>query len=53
MSYREFTWSKAKQDFNLKTIEGERFLPEVPVVQPSFLLQEMLKRGIPWADCRR
>ena len=49
MSYREFTWSKAKQDFNLKTIEGERFLPEVPVVQPSSLLQEMLKRGIPWA----
>ncbi|NEP58066.1 MAG: hypothetical protein F6K31_13750 [Symploca sp. SIO2G7] len=49
MSYREFTWSKAKQDFNLKTIEGERFLPDVPVVQPSFLLQEMLKRGIPWA----
>ncbi|NES17603.1 MAG: hypothetical protein F6K41_01280 [Symploca sp. SIO3E6] len=49
MSYREFTWSKAKQDFNLQTIEGERFLPEVPVVQPSSLLQEMLKRGIPWA----
>ena len=49
MSYREFTWSKAKQDFNLKTVEGERFLPEVPVVQPSTLLQETLRRGIPWA----
>ncbi|NET58100.1 MAG: hypothetical protein F6K47_18675 [Symploca sp. SIO2E6] len=49
MSYREFTWSKAKQDFNLKTIEGERFLPEIPVVEPSSLLQAMLKRGIPWA----
>ncbi len=49
MSYREFTWSKAKQDFNLKTVEGERFLPEVPVVQPSALLQETLKRGVPWA----
>ncbi len=49
MSYRDFTWSKAKQDFNLKTIEGSRFLPEVPVIKPSSLLQETLKRGIPWA----
>ena len=49
MSYREFTWLKAKQDFNLKTVEGERFLPEVPTVQPSTLLQETLKRGVPWA----
>jgi len=49
MSYREFTWSKAKQDFNLKTVEGERFLPEIPAVQPSALLQDTLKRGVPWA----
>ncbi|NEP10922.1 MAG: hypothetical protein F6K14_12045 [Symploca sp. SIO2C1] len=49
MSYREFTWSKAKQDFNLKTVEGERFLPEIRAVQPSALLQETLKRGVPWA----
>jgi hypothetical protein len=49
MSYREFTWAKAKHDFGLQTVEGERFLPEVPVVEPSFLLQETLKRGIPWA----
>lgn len=49
MSYPEFTWSKAKQDFNLKTIEGERFFSEVPIIQPSSLLQETLKRGVPWA----
>ena len=49
MSYREFTWSKAKQDFGLKTIEGDRFFPVLPEVQPSSLLQEMLQRNIPWA----
>ncbi|MEQ9482191.1 hypothetical protein [Coleofasciculus sp. F4-SAH-05] len=49
MSYREFTWSKAKQDFSLKTIEGDRFFPVLPEVQPSSLLQEMLQRNIPWA----
>ena len=49
LSYREFTWSKAKQDFSLKTIEGKHFFPEVPVIEPSYLLQETLKRGIPWA----
>jgi hypothetical protein len=49
MSYREFTWSKAKQDFGLQTIEGDRFFPVLPEVQPSSLLQEILKRNIPWA----
>ncbi|MEQ9237825.1 hypothetical protein [Coleofasciculus sp. E2-BRE-01] len=49
MSYREFTWSKAKQAFGLQTIEGDRFFPVLPEVQPSSLLQEILKRNIPWA----
>lgn len=49
MSYRDFTWSKAKQDFGLKTIEGDRFFPELPMVAPSQLLQETLKRNVPWA----
>jgi hypothetical protein len=49
MSYREFSWAKAKQDFGLTTVEGGRFLPEITAVQPSGLLQETLKRGIPWA----
>jgi hypothetical protein len=49
MSYREFSWAKAKQDFGLTTVEGGRFLPEITAVQPSELLQATLKRGIPWA----
>jgi hypothetical protein len=49
MSYREFTWAKAKQDFNLKTIEGSRFLTDCPIIQASSLLKETLDRGIPWA----
>ncbi|HIK32903.1 MAG TPA: hypothetical protein IGS17_13990 [Oscillatoriales cyanobacterium M59_W2019_021] len=49
MSYREFTWLKAKRDFNLTTREGGSFFPEIPIVQPSSLLQQTLDRGIPWA----
>ena len=49
MAYRDFTWSKAKRDFDLKTIEGDRFFPALPEVQPSPLLSETLRRNIPWA----
>jgi hypothetical protein len=49
MSYREFTWAKAKHDFGLQTIEGDRFFPDIPQIKPSFLLQETLKRNLPWA----
>ncbi|MGF1514872.1 MAG: hypothetical protein ACFB5Z_14415 [Elainellaceae cyanobacterium] len=49
MSYREFTWARAKQDFDLTTVEGQRFFPPLPDVTPSPLLQETLKRNVPWA----
>ena len=49
MSYREFTWSSVKEKFNLTTIEGDRFLPNIPDIKPSAWLQETLRRGIPWA----
>ena len=49
MSYREFTWSSVKEKFDLTTIEGERFLPNIPDIEPSAWLQETLRRGIPWA----
>ncbi len=49
MAYKEFTWSKAKRDFALTTVEGERFLPEVDPIEPSSLLQQQLKRNLPWA----
>jgi hypothetical protein len=45
MSYREFNWAKAKQDFNLKTIEGSRFLTDFPIIQASFLLKATLDRA--------
>ena len=49
MSYREFTWSSVKQKFDLRAIEGGRFLPEIAPVEPSAWLQESLRRGISWA----
>ena len=49
MSYREFTWSSVKEKFGLTAIEGGRFLPEIPEIEPSAWLQETLRRGIPWA----
>ena len=49
MSYREFTWSSVKEKFDLTTIEGDRFLPSIPDIEPSAWLQETLRRGIPWA----
>ncbi|MFZ4667060.1 MAG: hypothetical protein ACOYME_11595 [Prochlorotrichaceae cyanobacterium] len=49
MSYRDFTWAKAKQDFSLTTLEGEPFFLEIPEITSSSLLNETLKRNIPWA----
>jgi hypothetical protein len=49
MDYRDFTWAKAKKDFSLTTIEDLPFLPNIPPIAPSSLLQETLNRGIPWA----
>ena len=49
MSYREFTWAKAKQAFALKTVEGGPFISDIPTIQPTTLLAETLKRNIPWA----
>lgn len=49
MPYSKFTLSKAVEDFHLTIIEGSRFLPEIPPVNPSLLLQDTLKETIPWA----
>lgn len=49
MPYQKFTWTKAKQDFGLTTIEGGRFLPDTPSVAPSDLLRQELERNLPWA----
>jgi hypothetical protein len=49
MPYGKFTLSKAVDDFQLTLIEGERFLPDVPPINPSALLTETLKETVPWA----
>lgn len=49
MAYKDFTWAKAKKDFGLTTIEGQRFFPEIEPIPPTSVLQETLNRGIPWA----
>jgi len=49
MPYSKFTLSKAIDDFQLTLVEGERFLPEIPPVNPTLLLQDTLKETLPWA----
>ncbi len=49
MSYKEFSWKKAKKDFNLTTVEGGRFLPPTPLVNASPELDYLLAQNIPWA----
>lgn len=49
MSYRDFNISRVKQKFNLKLVEGKRFLPEIEPVSPNPYLLEYLKDSIPLA----
>ncbi|MFL9455476.1 hypothetical protein AB0758_30895 [Tolypothrix bouteillei VB521301_2] len=49
MPYSKFTLSKAVEDFHLTLFEGNRFLPEIPPITPTPLLQDILKETLPWA----
>ncbi len=50
MSYSQFkTLASVKEAFGLATKEGIRFLPELPPLVPSQMLQEYLKFGMPIA----
>jgi hypothetical protein len=49
MAYSSFTLRQVKQDFQIETIEGGRFLPIVPPIVPSGYLQEALSEGLPLA----
>ncbi|MCU0546075.1 MAG: hypothetical protein MUE44_28555 [Oscillatoriaceae cyanobacterium Prado104] len=50
MPYSQFTTiTKVKEAFNLTTVEGIRFLPEIEPVPPSTVLQTLLETNIPWA----
>jgi hypothetical protein len=50
MAYNQFTLRKAVEAFNLRLIEGDRFLPEIEPIEPSPLLQELLAENLPWAE---
>lgn len=50
MPYSQFTTiTKVKEAFNLSTIEGIRFLPEISPISPSNTLQDYLEETLPIA----
>ncbi|WP_013335029.1 hypothetical protein [Gloeothece verrucosa] len=50
MPYSQFTTvSKVKETFNLSTIEGERFLPDIAPINPSETLKNFLAESLPVA----
>lgn len=46
--YRKSPWRIAKDQFELQTIEGVRFLPAIEPISPSPRLMSQLE-DIPWA----
>ena len=50
MPYSQFTTlAKAKEAFNLTTVENIRFLPEIEPIQPSSTLAAVLEENLPLA----
>ena len=49
MAYSQFSLSKVKQEFSLTTVEGVRFFPDIPPIDPSRLLTETLTENMPLA----
>ncbi|MBC6478279.1 MAG: hypothetical protein GDA56_11350 [Hormoscilla sp. GM7CHS1pb] len=49
MSYSQFSLGKVKKEFSLKVVEGVRFFPDIPPIEPSPLLAEILTENIPLA----
>ena len=49
MAYSDFTVGKVKQAFGIETIEGNRFFPDLPAVQPSQTLIDFLAETLPLA----
>ena len=49
MTYDNFSLSRVKREFNLKTVEDKRFFPEIEPIEPSFYLKEALSEGLPLA----
>ena len=49
MPYSKFTLPQVVDNFQLTLVEGDRFLRDIPPVQPSSLLADILKDTLPWA----
>ncbi|BAY82920.1 hypothetical protein NIES267_24060 [Calothrix parasitica NIES-267] len=49
MPYDNFSLSRVKREFNLKTVENKRFFPTIEPIEPSFYLKEALNEGLPLA----
>ena len=49
MPYDNFSLSRVKREFNLKTVENKGFFPEIELIEPSFYLKEALNEGLPLA----
>lgn len=45
MPYSHFSLSRVKREFNLTTVENERFIPEIQPIEPSFYLKEALSES--------
>jgi hypothetical protein len=50
MAYRDFTVTQVKQAFGIVTVEGDRFLPEVPPIEPSQGWVDFLAEAFPLAS---
>lgn len=50
MAYSDFTVGQVKQKFGIKTLEGHRFLPELPSIEPSPSLVDFLDEAFPLAS---
>jgi hypothetical protein len=49
MAYSDFSIRKVKEELNLTLVEGERFIPNIPLIAPSPYLADFLAESLPLA----
>lgn len=49
MPYSDFTVRKVKQTFGINTIENQKFLPDIPIINPTPTLASFLEESLPLA----
>jgi hypothetical protein len=47
MAYSDFTLRKVRSELGITIQEGDRFLPDLPLISPDHGLQEALEEGLP------